>query len=71
MQQTVNFYSLSVMPTLAQLKCAASPGGGCGPPRGMAARGGGGPVRVRGDVKLFYSAFLERELLKAPVPNEP
>ena len=46
----------------------ASPGGGCGPPRGMATRGGGGPVRVRGDVKLFYSAG---ELLKAPVPNEP
>ena len=45
-----------------------SPGGGCGPPRGMSVRGGGGPVRVRGDVKLRYSAG---ELLKAPVPNEP
>ena len=45
-----------------------SPGGGCGPPRGMCLRGGGGPVRVRGDVKLRYSAG---ELLKAPVPNEP
>ena len=49
------------------LVSAASPSGGCGPPRGMAVRGGGGPVRVRGDVKAFYSAG---ELLKAPVPNE-
>ena len=45
-----------------------SPGGGCCPPRGMSVRAGGGPVRVRGDVKLWYSAG---ELLKAPVPNEP
>ena len=31
---------------------AHSTGGGCGPPRGMWVRGGGGPERVRGDVKL-------------------
>ena len=34
----------------------------------MGTTGGGGLVRVRGDVKLAYSAG---ELLKAPVPIEP
>ena len=46
----------------------ASPGGGCGPPRGMPETGRGGPARVRGDVKLQYSAGVT---LKIPVPNEP
>ena len=45
-----------------------SPGGGCGPPRGMSITGRGGPARVRGDVKLRYSAGVT---LKTPVPNEP
>ena len=45
-----------------------SPGGGCGPPRGMSLTGRGGPARVRGDVKLRYSAGVT---LKTPVPNEP
>ena len=44
------------------------PGGGCGPPRGMSGTGRGGPVRVRRDVKLRYSAGV---MLKTPVPNEP
>ena len=34
----------------------------------MCLTGGGGPERVRGDLKLVYSAG---ELLKAAVPNEP
>ena len=45
-----------------------SPGGGCGPPRGMSRTGRGGPARVWGDVKLRYSAGV---MLKTPVPNEP
>ena len=39
-----------------------------GVPNTMSRTGGGGPVRVRGDVKLGYSAG---ELLKASVPSEP
>ena len=35
-----------------QLFLLDSPGGGCGPPRGMSRTGRGGPARVRGDVKL-------------------
>ena len=34
----------------------------------MRATGRGGPARVRGDVKLLYSAGVT---LKTPVPNEP
>ena len=69
MRQTAH----TMHPSQAVMSCfkepqKASPGGGCGPPRGMALTGRGGPARVRGDVKLRFSAGVT---LKTPVPNEP